>query len=87
MEESLDVSMVSRSFSPSVRRTQRSKFGSEEDAVSEDLEQNSAVKFLHTLLLTCRKVCEGPLSTDVRFLFRFLLLSAVSFYKGRTRTQ
>lgn len=50
-EESLDVSMVSRSFSPSVLRTQRSRFGSEEEDVSE--QQNSAVRFLQTLLLTC----------------------------------
>lgn len=46
----LDVSMVSRSFRPNVRRTHWSRFGSEGDSgVSE---QNSAVRFLQTLLLT-----------------------------------
>ena len=54
--ESLDVSMVSLSFSPSVRRTQRSRFGSDEEEVSEGSEQNSAVRFLQTLLLTCWEV-------------------------------
>lgn len=48
-----DASIVLWSFSPSVRRTQRSRFGSEEDDVSEDSEQNVAVRFLQTLLLAC----------------------------------
>ena len=53
-KDSLDVSMVSLSFSPSVLRTHWSRFGSEETAeVSEDSELNSAVRFLQTLLLTC----------------------------------
>lgn len=38
-------SMVSRSFRPNTRRTQRSKFVSVED------EEQNSVRFLHTLLL------------------------------------
>lgn len=38
--------MVSRSFRPKVLRTQRSRFGSEQES-----EQNWAVRFLQTLLL------------------------------------
>ena len=54
--ESPDVSMVSRSFSPSVRRTHRSRFGSEVADALEDSEQNSVVRFLQIFLLTC---CEA----------------------------
>ena len=53
-KDSLDVSMVSLSFSPSVLRTHRSRFGSEKTAeVWEDTELSSSVRFLQTLLLTC----------------------------------
>lgn len=43
-----DGSMVSQSFRPSIRRTQKSKVGS-----GGDWEENSVVMFLQTLLLIC----------------------------------
>lgn len=84
----LDVSMVSRSFRPSVRRTHRSRFGSEGDSwVSE---QNSAMRFLQTLLLTFlegrRRWVEsrgGSMSLVIRVLFSATRLATPSFCGGR----
>lgn len=77
-EDWWDVSMVSLSFSPSVRRTQRSRFGSEPD----DSEQNSALRFLQTLLV----IDGGSSLRNVRFLFSFLLPSALSLCTNETQT-
>lgn len=80
--------MVSRSFSPRVWRTQRSRFGSEEEDVSEDSEQNSAVRFLHIFLRACWGLrswwWQFLKGSWFVFLFSFLLPSAVSLYEGTT---